>query len=355
MLGRMTTQSFFDYTRGELAVLLGSVPRATRLFQAVYRLGEKADEGSDRSSPFPLDRNLPSVVESFHSNDGTQRYLIRLLDGEAVESVLIPEEQRFTFCVSSQVGCALACKFCLTGQLGLTRNLSAGEIVSQVVLLRQKIASASSKRFSVVLMGMGEPLQNYENVLKAIEILSDDHGLALPLRRITLSTAGLLPGLERLASERLFPNLSISLTGATDQVRDELMPINRRYPIDAVIEAVRRFPESRRKRVMFEYVMIKGVTDAPSDADQLSALFRGLRSKVNLIPLNESPEIPFQRSEHSHILRFQQVLLRNGITTFIRKNRGTDVSGACGQLKKSGYSNTRAPHSHPFLKSPILK
>ena len=276
---------------------------------------------------------MADIVHCFESLDGTRRYLVRLHDGETVESVVIPARGRFTFCVSSQVGCGLACKFCLTGQLGLTRNLSAAEIVSQVLLLLEEIQE-SSPRLSIVFMGMGEPLQNYANVVKTIEILTDDKGLAVPLRRITLSTAGLVPGIDHLAQERLFPNLSISLTGATDSVRDELMPINRRYPIREVIEAVRRLPDSRRKRVMFEVVMIKGVTDSTDDAQRLSDLLHGLRSKVNLIPLNESPDIPFKRAAHADILQFQQVLIGNGIATFIRKNRGNDVSGACGQLRR---------------------
>ncbi len=335
-------KSFFDYTRAEVGLLVASAPRAIRLYKAVYQNCISNFERMD--SPSSADRQvaaeqfnlkLPSIINRFESADGTRRYLIRLQDGEAVESVIIPEQHRFTFCVSSQVGCGLACKFCLTGQLGLTRNLSTGEIVSQILLLRQEIFLEPSRRFSVVLMGMGEPLQNYENVLKAIEVLSDDHGLAVSLRRITLSTAGLLPGIERLASERFFPNLSISLTGANDRIRDELMPINRRYPIREVIAAVRRLPANRRTRVMFEYVMIRGITDSIEDAEELSALLCGLRSKVNLIPLNESPDIPYQRPEDSKILRFQDVLLRNGITTFIRKNRGADVSGACGQLKRN--------------------
>ena len=331
-------KSFFDYTRSEVARYLGRPARATRLYKAVYqdRLGSLSK--SDRPAAEHFDLSLPPVVNRFESADGTRRYLLRLQDGEVVESVLIPEGQRFTFCISSQIGCALACKFCLTGQLGLIRNLSAAEIVSQVLVLRAEISRERSDRFSVVLMGMGEPLQNYENVIKAIQILADDHGVALPLRRITLSTAGLLPGIERLVKERLFPNLSISLSGATNESRDELMPINRKYPIEDVIGAVRRLSGSRRKRVMFEYVMIKGVTDSPDDAQHLSALLRGLGAKVNLIPLNESPDIDFQRSERSRILRFQQVLIRSGISTFIRKTRGDDVYGACGQLKKNGYA-----------------
>ena len=325
-------KSFFDYTRSEVAGYLGRPARATRLYKAVYQ--GRALSASDRSALEVFNLALPPVVRRFESSDGTRRYLLRLQDGEVVESVLIPEQRRFTFCISSQIGCALACKFCLTGQMGLTRNLSTAEIVSQVLVQRAEIPSEISNRFSVVLMGMGEPLQNYESVLNAIRILSDDHGVGLPLHRITLSTAGLVPGIQRLAKEAAFPNLSISLTGATNAKRDELMPINQKYPIEDVIEVVRSLPESRRKRVMFEYVMIKGVTDSADDARHLSSLLRGLRAKVNLIPLNESPDIEFQRADRARILGFQQVLLENGIATFIRKTRGDDVYGACGQLKR---------------------
>jgi 23S rRNA (adenine2503-C2)-methyltransferase len=334
-------KSFFDYTRSEVAGYLGRPARATRLYKAVYQ--EAALSAGDRSALELFNLTLPAVVRRFESADGTRRYLLRLEDGEVVESVVIPEQRRFTFCISSQIGCALACKFCLTGQMGLTRNLSTSEIVSQVLVQRAEIPSKSSSRFSVVLMGMGEPLQNYDNVLNAIRILTDDHGLGLPLHRITLSTAGLVPGMQRLAKEAVFPNLSISLTGATNPKRDELMPVNQKYPIEDVIEVVRSMPEGRRKRVMFEYVMMKGVTDSTDDAQHLSSLLRGLRAKVNLIPLNESPEIPFRRSGRADILRFQQVLLEHGIATFIRKTRGNDVYGACGQLKRHPGNVTSKP------------
>ena len=216
-------KSFFNYTRSEIADLTGRTARATRLYQAVYKQGIRQFDGaitltdSDRcvaAETFSLE--LPAIVRRFQSADGTRRYLARLEDGEMVESVTIPEDDRSTFCVSSQVGCALACKFCLTGQLGFTRNLTAGEIVSQVILQRHDLASSNTDRLSVVLMGMGEPLLNYENVLRAIQILHDDYGLNLSLHRMTLSTAGLLPEIKRLANGTLFPNLSISLTGATD-------------------------------------------------------------------------------------------------------------------------------------------
>ena len=326
-------KSFFDCTLSEIAVVLRSPARARRLYRAVYR--EEGLSVADRAALSQFDLSLPHVVDRFDSADGTRRFLLRLEDGATVESVAIPEAQRFTFCVSSQIGCALACQFCLTGKLGLTRNLSAAEIVSQVQV-QLAAAERTANRFSVVFMGMGEPLQNYDNVLKAVRILADDHGLALPLRRITLSTAGLVPAIQRLARENSFPNISISLTGATNKKRDRLMPINQKYPIETVLEAVRGMPTSRRKRVMFEYVMIKGETDSLDDAQNLCELLVELGCKVNLIPLNESPDIDFRRSDREDILRFQRVLLERHIPTFIRKTRGDDVYGACGQLKKHG-------------------
>src|SRR5262245_57351716 len=327
-------KSFFDCTRSEVADHLRSPGRANRLYRAVYR--QETLSPADRTARDQFDLSLPQVVDQFESADGTRRSLLRLEDGATVESVVIPEGQRFTFCISSQIGCALACQFCLTGKLGLTRNLSAAEIVAQVLVQLAAIPPGVPNRFSVVFMGMGEPLQNYDNVLKAIRIVADDHGLALPLHRITLSTAGLVPGIQRLAKESLFPNLSISLTSATSENRDDLISINQKNPIEAVLGAVRGLPGSRRKRVMFEYVMMKGVTASLDDARRLAGLLDGLGSKVNLIPLNESPDIDFRRSDRDAILRFQRVLLESDIPTFIRKTRGDDVYGACGQLRKYG-------------------
>ena len=273
-----------------------------------------------------------TVHNSFVSIDGSVRYLVRLQDGEFAEAVRIPRDDRVTFCISSQVGCALGCTFCLTAQLGLVRDLSADEIVEQLIVLQG--FGSRSERFSVVLMGMGEPLVNYDNVVEAIRFFHDDHGLKMPMSRITVSTAGLVPAVRRLGREVLFPNLSISLTGVRNCVRDELMPINKKYPIEQIMEAVRELPPQRQKRVMFECVMIKGLTDSEEDAGELSRLVRGMNVKVNLIPLNPGDEIPFERSGENAILRFQEVLIRNGVATFIRKNRGNDVSGACGQLMK---------------------
>jgi len=316
-------KSFFEYTRAEVAKIVGKPALATQLYQSVYH-----DHSNDAA---PFDVTLPGIVRSFQSEDGTQRFLLRLEDGEMIESVIIPGEDRLTFCVSSQVGCALACTFCLTGLLGLTRNLTTGEIVAQVVLLARASVAA---RFSIVLMGMGEPLQNYDNVLKAIAILNDDHGYRLTSRRITLSTAGLVPGLERLSRETIFPNLSISLTGATNAKRDQLMPINRKYPIEEVLAVVRMLPPQRQKRVMLEYVMIKNVTDSLDDAQALSDLIGTMPVKVNLIPFNPASELGYSRSEDDIVLRFHGYLLQKGIATFVRRSRGGDVSGACGQLMK---------------------
>jgi 23S rRNA (adenine2503-C2)-methyltransferase len=330
-------KSFFDQSKSDLETWVESGTRAGRVFRAVYQdrvtdFKEIASipQTSREALGAALHLDLPSIAARFDSEDGTRRYLMRFSDGETAESVLIPNSNRVTFCVSSQIGCALGCRFCLTGQMGLIRDLSAGEIVSQVAVLQRE---AGQRRFSIVLMGMGEPLQNYENVVKAMSILHENHGLSVAPSRITLSTAGLIPGIERLAHEQLFPNLSISLTGVTNAARDTLMPINRKYPIESVMEAVRKLPLARQSRVMFECVMIKGVTDSLEDAHELSRLLHGLRAKVNLIPLNPASEIPFERAEESAILRYQEVLVRNGTATFVRRNRGNDVSGACGQLK----------------------
>ena len=334
--------SFYGVTRSELDTLLDRPQRSSRALTAVYRQGIRRFEevsaipaASRERLAERFDLSLPAIDRRFDSEDGTRRYLLRLRDGEVVESALIPEADRVTFCISTQVGCALGCTFCLTAQLGLVRSLSAAEIVSQVVTLdRDNRERGGAARTSIVFMGMGEPLDNYDQTMKAIRVLEDRCGLGLPLSRITLSTVGLVPGIRRLASEPLFPNLSISLTGARNAVRSALMPINRKYPIEEVLGAVRDFPPARQKRVMLEYVLIEGLTDAESDARDLVQLLDGLRIKVNLIPLNPAPEIPYARPSDSAIRAFQRVLTSSGVFTFIRRNRGGDVSSACGQLKR---------------------
>jgi len=332
-------KSFFDYEKPELASIFDPPFRSTQIYKAVYQrsfddfaLMTDLPKASRASFSGEWNIKLPSVHRRFDSIDGTRRYLVRLQDDELAETVYIPEEGRDTICISSQIGCALACTFCLTGQLGLTRDLSAGEIVTQALVAHRE--NISSRGFNIVLMGMGEPLHNYDNVMKAIRILHDKDGMNMSMSRITLSTAGLLPAIERLAAEPIIPNLAISLTGATNEKRNELMPINRRYPIEQLLDAVRRFPLKHRQRVTFEYVLLRGVTDAPEDALHLVKLLKGIRAKVNLIPFNEAEELSYRLPSDAAIERFQQVLIENNISAFVRKNRGNDISAACGQLKK---------------------
>jgi 23S rRNA (adenine2503-C2)-methyltransferase len=335
-------RNFFDQSRSDLLAWAESPARAARIFNAVYRQGAARFEDMAVIPPAiraalaaSLRIDAPQGRQRFDSADGTRRYLVGLADGDTVESVYIPSGDRVTACISSQIGCALGCAFCLTAQLGLIRDLSAGEIVAQALMLYRESIETPNRdaHFNVVLMGMGEPLRNYENVMKAIRILGDAHGLALPPSRITLSTAGLIPELRRLAAEPVFPNLSISLTGVTNATRDVLMPINRKYPVEDVMQFVRELSPARQRRVMLECVMIKDHTDTAEDAHALARLVEGMRVKVNLIPLNQAEEIPFQPAGADAILRFQEILMRRGIATFIRKTRGADVWAACGQLK----------------------
>src|SRR4029450_9818894 len=303
----------FDFERQELAALLTPTYRATQIFKSVYqRWISEFDAMTDLPKSAraelvaELSINPPRVHRRFDSLDGTRRYLIGLEDAELAEAVFIPEEHRNTICISSQIGCALACTFCLTGKIGLKRNLSAGEIVGQVVAAqRDNVAWEKRDTFNIVLMGMGEPLHNYDNVMKAIRILHDPEGMNMSMGRITLSTAGMLPALERLAEEPSIPNLAISLTGATNEKRNLLMPINRKYPIEQLLDLVRRFPLKHRQRITFEYVLLQGITDSPDDARALVRLLKGIPAKVNLIPFNEAEELEYKRPTDEAVERFQ--------------------------------------------------
>ena len=277
----------------------------------------------------------PELVHRERSIDGTEKFLLRLADGQRIESVFIPDTPSMTFCISTQVGCAMACAFCLTGKMGLVRNLTAGEIVGQVRVLAGALAMRDIT-FNIVLMGMGEPLHNYDETMKALRMLMDGQGLDVSPRRITLSTVGLLPALERLAREPRMPNLAISLHAPTDAIRGELVPVNRKYGVAEVIRACRRFPLKRRSRITFEYVLLAGVNDSTEDARGLAKLLAGIKSKVNLIPLNAAPGIPFERPSDEAINRFAQVLADHHLTVSVRKSRGRDIRAACGQLIVEG-------------------
>jgi len=235
----------------------------------------------------------------------------------------------------------MACAFCLTGKMGLVRNLTAGEIVGQVRVLAHAV-DLRDRAFNIVLMGMGEPLHNYDATMKALRMLADEQGFALPPRRVTLSTVGLLPALERLAREPIMPNLAISLHAPTDVLRGDLVPLNKKYGIAEVINACKRFPVRKRSRITFEYVLLAGVNDRPEDARQLARLLAGVKSKVNLIPLNAAPGIPFERPSDAAIDRFAKVLAERGVTVSVRKSRGRDIRAACGQLIVEGQRKSPA-------------
>jgi 23S rRNA (adenine2503-C2)-methyltransferase len=283
----------------------------------------------------------PIVEARQVSSDGTTKFLLRLADDRRVEAVYIPDTPAQTFCVSTQVGCAAGCAFCLTGKMGLVRNLTAGEIAGQVRVLAHETGLASSA-FNIVLMGMGEPLHNYRATMDALAILADAEGLALPPRRVTLSTVGILPGLEKLASEPLMPNLAISLHATTTAQRDALVPVNRRYALEDLIDACRRFPLAKRRRITFEYVLLAGVNDTPEDARRLVRLLHGIKAKVNLLPLNEAPGIPFKRPSDARVNAFAKILADRGMTVSVRRSRGRDIRAACGQLIVEGGRATAA-------------
>jgi 23S rRNA (adenine2503-C2)-methyltransferase len=275
--------------------------------------------------------NTPALAGHEKSVDGTEKFLIRFADGRTVESVYIPDTPSMTFCISTQVGCAMACAFCLTGRMGLVRNLTAGEIVGQVRVLADAL-QMREVGFNIVLMGMGEPLHNYDATMTALRILADAHGFNMSPRRITLSTVGLLPALEKMAHEPIMPNLAISLHAPTDVQRGELVPLNRKYGVADIIAACKRFPQRRRHRITFEYVLLAGVNDRPEDARRLARLLAGVKSKVNLIPLNAAPGIPFERPADEAIDRFARILADHDLIVSVRKSRGRDIRAACGQL-----------------------
>jgi 23S rRNA (adenine2503-C2)-methyltransferase len=274
------------------------------------------------------------VAEVQTSHDGTRKLRLVTRDGQSIESVLIPDGDKTTQCISSQVGCAVDCQFCATAKLGLKRNLDAGEIVDQVYLARRLLAEVDPGRriTNIVYMGMGEPLHNYDNLIASLRILTHDKGAGLSQRRITVSTAGLVPKLERLGGETVRPNLAVSLNAPNDAIRDEIMPINRKWNIAKLLAALKAYPLEQRRRITFEYVLLAGVNDAVADAGQLAKLLRGVKCKVNIIPYNPHPEAPYTRPSRAVIDAFQNECKRLGMPTYLRTPRGDDIDAACGQL-----------------------
>ena len=288
---------------------------------------------------------IPEVVSKQVSTDGTRKYLVRIAGGHEVETVYIPESDRGTLCISSQVGCTLTCSFCHTGTQKLVRNLTAGEIIGQVMLARDDLGEwpapgrnpATSARLlsNIVLMGMGEPLYNFENVRDAMKIAMDPEGIQLSRRRITLSTSGVVPEIARTATE-IGCLLAVSFHATTDEVRDKLVPINKRWNIEALLEALRDYPKaSNSERITFEYVMLKGINDSDADAHRLVDLIKGIPAKVNLIPFNPWPGAPYERSSNNRINAFSEIVYQAGYSSPVRKPRGEDIFAACGQLKSA--------------------
>ena len=287
---------------------------------------------------------VPEVVTKLVSEDGTRKYLVRIAGGHEVEVVYIPEEGRGTLCVSSQVGCTLTCSFCHTGTQKLVRNLTAAEIIGQVMIARDDldewpvpgtITEAPRLLSNIVLMGMGEPLYNFENVRDAMKIAMDPEGIQLSRRRITLSTSGVVPEIARTAQE-IGCQLAISFHATTDEVRDKLVPINKRWNIAELVEALRSYPKvSNSERITFEYVMLHGVNDSDADAYRLIELIRGIPAKINLIPFNEWPGAPYTRSSNNRIRAFSEIIYKAGYASPVRKPRGEDIMAACGQLKSA--------------------
>jgi 23S rRNA (adenine2503-C2)-methyltransferase len=369
--------------------------RGQQLFDAVYR--QKLDR-LDQVSTLPLEYRarlaeegwrvgFPGIARKFVSSDGTVRYLVELADGETVETVWMPEgdggesgdgseagdeieagsdaervaaglrpagrgpsaplragsapsphmsSRRATICVSSQVGCAVNCKFCFTALLGVKRNLEAGEIVGQIAaVLREQGVEPPLQRVNIVFMGMGEPFLNYDNFMKSVRLLVE--GVGIPESRMTVSTAGIVPRIHDFGQEALRPKLAISLNGSNDELRSAVMPLNRKWNLEELMKAAREFPLRARERLTFEYVLLAGVNDAQEQAREVVELVRGIRAKINLIALNPGTELPYRTPEPERVLAFQRILVAAGIPTFVRRPRGRDIFAACGQLKREGF------------------
>jgi 23S rRNA (adenine2503-C2)-methyltransferase len=316
--------------------------RARQVYEGLYR--QKAEELVQISTLPTLIRKelsdhfrvgLPSLSKRYDSVDGTRRYLLQLVDSKTVEAVLMPEEGRDTVCISSQVGCPVDCKFCMTALMGLERNLTAGEIVGQVLYVaRDNDLLNGESKFNIVLMGMGEPLLNLANVLKATRLLTDPKGIGISEKRITLSTSGIIPRIEELGRAEIRPKLAISLNASTEEMRQELMPITRKYHLKDLIEACRAYPVRTWEKLTFEYVLLGGVNDSDADARRVVGLLGNLDCMVNLIALNPGPGIPFETPAAERVASFQSIV-RRSLPCFLRKPRGRDIFAACGQLKRN--------------------
>jgi len=327
----------------EFATNLGEPAfRGRQLYQWIYaRRTQNFEQMTDLPKSFREKLGQTATITEtkiervFYSTDGTRRYLLRLGDGREAEAVFMPEERRDTICISCQVGCAVGCKFCMTAQLGVKRNMTAGEIISQIVIVLNEVYGEDNETphgTNLVFMGMGESFLNYQEVMQSIRVMADPKGLGISPKRVTVSTSGIVPRIYEFASESVRPHLAISLSSTTEEQRNDLMPINRKYTLAELMKACREYPLDERERLTFEYVMLAEVNDSDEDARRLVRLLNGIRAKVNLIPHNPAPELPYRASPMERILAFQKILTDKDVPAFIRRPRGQDISAACGQL-----------------------
>jgi 23S rRNA (adenine2503-C2)-methyltransferase len=348
---RKVTQAIVGLELPDLQETLGRDQpafRARQIYDAVYRQ-KVTDLAQITSLPLTLRKELaskvsvglPELAAEYRSKDGTRRYLLKLQDQRTVEAVLMPEEGRDTICISSQVGCPVNCQFCLTAMMGLERNLTAGEIVGQVLfIMRAHGISTETDRLNIVMMGMGEPLLNLPNVIKATRLLADPAGIGISPRRITLSTAGIVPKMAELGRELVRPKLAISLNASSEEQRRELMPITRKYSLKDLLAACKVYPLRPWEKLTFEYVLLKGVNDSDADARRVVKLLAHLNAKVNLIALNPGPGIAFETPDAERVHAFQAIV-RRAMPCFVRKPRGRDIFAACGQLKRETVAQDR--------------
>jgi 23S rRNA (adenine2503-C2)-methyltransferase len=345
-------KDFYNYRYSELVATLESEfgvssYRATQLFDWVYRkrvtdFSQMSNIGRGLRTAFADFFYFPvaNIHERHISSDGTRKYLFEVEEGDLVESVMIKQVNRMTLCVSSQVGCAMGCKFCRTGTMGLKRSLSTSEILRQVNGVIEDAKEFGDSFQNIVFMGMGEPLHNYDGVTRAVSVLTDDFGYGMSPRKVTVSTVGLVPAIRKLADSDVSVSLAVSLNATTDEVRSQVMPVNRKYSIRELLDAVRSFPDSPRKKVTIEYVMLGGVNDTEADMHRLAAMMRGLPVKVNLIPYNDNAGLGYKTPTREWVFTWQKYLNSQGQQAFIRWSKGADIAAACGQLatasKRSG-------------------
>lgn len=334
--------NFIGFPESRLKALLGEWNekpyRARQLFTWIYHHGIMDFDAMTNLSKETRDRlkrhfhvGFPQISGKTVSADGTIKYLFLLEDGENIESVWIPDRDRKTLCISTQVGCRLACSFCLTGTLGLKRNLTSAEIVGQYMAVNRDLPTAD-KVTNVVVMGMGEPLDNYEPVVDALRLMVSPEGLRISNRKVTLSTSGLVDRIKKFQTENVQVNLAISLNATEDATRERLMPINKKYPISVLIDCLKNYPLKKPRRLTLEYVLLRGVNDSPEDAVRLAKLLKDLSCKINLIPFNRFDGADYEPPSEEALLSFQSYLISKNYTVFIRKSRGSDILGACGQL-----------------------